>query len=95
VLEVAANAESETPEAAACQDGAESNEDEASASSRTVISIPPANSQDEKIKGKRKGDDDGNSESSNASNPQLTVSTDLAAPTSGFSVFNMALDLSS
>ena len=95
VPEVATDAGSETPETAAGQDGAESDEDEASNSSRTVTSIPPANSQDENIKGKKKRADDRKSESSSASKPQLAVPTDSAAPTSGFSVFDMALVLSS
>ncbi|XP_051195875.1 uncharacterized protein [Lolium perenne] len=73
VPEVAADAESEIPEAVAGQDGAESDEDEASDSPRTVTSIPPANSQDEKTKGKRKRTDDGDSESSNASKQQITL----------------------
>jgi hypothetical protein len=91
---------SEIPKAATGQDGAKTEEDEAPESSRTANSIPPANSQDEKIEGKRKrADDDGDSESSSASKPQLTVPTDSAAPTSGLSipynVFDMTLDLSS
>ncbi|KAM0825709.1 hypothetical protein ACQ4PT_069374 [Festuca glaucescens] len=95
IPEVTADARSETPESAIGEDGAESNEDEASDSSRTVTSIPPANSQDENIKGKRKRADDRKSESSSASKPELAVPTDSAAPTSGFSVFDMALGLSS
>ncbi|KAM0887225.1 hypothetical protein ACQ4PT_029181 [Festuca glaucescens] len=69
VPKVAADAESETPKTAAGQNGVESDEDEASDSSRTVTSIPPANSQDEKIKGKRKRADDKKDEEETPKDP--------------------------
>ena len=54
VSEVAADTEGETPEVAAGHETAETDEDEASELSHTETSIPPAHSQDEDVKGRRK-----------------------------------------